>query len=161
MFITLSIYSKNLDSLTNFLKFFYKFNIKKTLGFNIRISQYQKNKKRTFFSVLRSPHVNKTSQEQFEYFIYNKKIKIHVSQLAKFIFIFKKINIQTFSDINIKTKFLVNPKLFKIILFNNTNPDKFKLQPFVNHKISITNKTSQTLLKLFDINGEILLKTFS
>ena len=60
MFIILSIYSKNLNSLTNFLKFF-------------------------FLSVLKSPHVNKKSQEQFEYYIYTKQLKIHVFQIAKFL----------------------------------------------------------------------------
>ena len=85
MFITLSIYSKNLNSLTNFLKFFYKLKTNKVLKLNFFSIQSQKNKKVFFLSVLQSPHVNKKSQEQFNYHIYNKQLKIHVSQIAKFL----------------------------------------------------------------------------
>ena len=85
MFITLSIYSKNLNSLTNFLKFFYKFKINKTLKIKFYTTQSQQNQKFSFFSTLKSPHVNKKSQEQFEYSIYSKKLKIHVSQITKFL----------------------------------------------------------------------------
>lgn len=85
MFITLSIYSKNLNSLTNFLKFFYKLKTNKVIKLNFFPIQSQKNKKVFFLSVLQSPHVNKKSQEQFNYHIYNKQLKIHVSQIAKFL----------------------------------------------------------------------------
>jgi ribosomal protein S10 len=34
---------------------------------------------------LQSPHVNKKSQEQFEYSVHRKKLKIHVSQITKFL----------------------------------------------------------------------------
>jgi len=85
MFIILSIYSKNLNSLTNFLKFFYKFKMKKNFKINFYITQSQKKKKLSFFSVLQSPHVNKKSQEQFEYSLHCKQLKIHVSQLARFL----------------------------------------------------------------------------
>ena len=87
MFITLSIYSKNLNSLTNFLKFFYKLETNEVLNLKFFPIQSQKNKKVFFFSVLQSPHVNKKSQEQFGYYIYNKQLKIHVSQMAKFLVI--------------------------------------------------------------------------
>ena len=87
MFITLSIYSKNSNSLTNFLKFFYKLKVNKILKLKFPPVQSQKNKKVFFFSVLQSPHVNKKSQEQFGYYIYNKQLKIHVSQINKFLVI--------------------------------------------------------------------------
>lgn len=85
MFIIVSIYSKNLSSLTNFLKFFYRLKKNKTLKLKFYTIQSQKNQKLSFFSTLQSPHVNKKSQEQFEYRIHSKKLKIHVSQIAKFL----------------------------------------------------------------------------
>jgi ribosomal protein S10 len=85
MFIILSIHSKNLNSLTNFLKFFYKLKINKTFKLKYHTIQSQQNKKFSFFSTLQSPHVNKKSQEQFEYSVHNKRLKIHTSQMTKFL----------------------------------------------------------------------------
>ncbi len=85
MFIIVHIYSKNLNSLTNFLKFFYKLQKNQALKVKFHTIQSQKKKKFSFFSTLQSPHVNKKSQEQFEYSVHRKKLKIHVSQITKFL----------------------------------------------------------------------------
>ena len=85
MFIIVSIYSKNLNSLTNFLKFFYKLKKNQALKVKFHSIQSQQKKKFSFFSTLQSPHVNKKSQEQFEYHIHSKKLKIRVSQITKFL----------------------------------------------------------------------------
>lgn len=87
MFIILSIHSKNLNSITNFLKFVYKLKINKIFKLKFYIIQSQQKKSFSFFSTLQSPHVNKKSQEQFEYYVQNKKLKIHVSQITKFLII--------------------------------------------------------------------------
>lgn len=85
MFIILSIHSKNLNSLTNFLKFFYKLKTNKTFKVKFSSIQSQQNDKFSFFSTLQSPHVNKKSQEQFEYSVHNKRLKVHASQMIKFL----------------------------------------------------------------------------
>lgn len=87
MYIILSISSKNINSLANFLKLFY--NLKKRNLFNPTLYIKQSQKKINFFfiSALQSPHVNKKSQEQFEYSIYSKQIKIKISQANKFLFV--------------------------------------------------------------------------
>jgi ribosomal protein S10 len=85
MFIIVSIYSKNLNSLTNLLKFFYKLKKNQTFKLKLHIIQSQKEKNFSFFSTLQSPHVNKKSQEQFEYYVHSKKLKIHISQVTKFL----------------------------------------------------------------------------
>ena len=87
MFIIIQIFSKNSNSISNFLKFLYKLKTNKTLNLNfiiIQSSQFKKSKK---FSVLKSPHVNKKAQEQFEYNVFNKQLKIYVSQFNKFLII--------------------------------------------------------------------------
>ena len=85
MFIILLIHSKNLNSLTKFLKFIYKLKIDKIFKLKFYSIQSQQKKKFSFFSTLQSPHVNKKSQEQFEYSLHNKKLKINVSQIIKFL----------------------------------------------------------------------------
>lgn len=85
MFIIISIYSKNLNSVTNFLKFLYKLKANENFKLKFHVLQSQKKKENSFFSTLQSPHVNKKSQEQFEYFIHSKRFKIHVSQITQFL----------------------------------------------------------------------------
>lgn len=85
MYIILSIYSKNLNSLTNFLKFFYKLKTNKAFNLKFYSIQSQQKDKLSFFSTLQSPHVNKKSQEQFEYSLHNKRLKIQTSQMIKFL----------------------------------------------------------------------------
>ena len=172
MFITLSIYSKNLNSLTNFLKFLYKLKINKTFKLKFYIIQSQQQQNFSFFSVLQSPHVNKKSQEQFEYYVQKKKLKIHVSQLIKFLMIWKTIKIALFSDIKIKIKFLMYQRSFKAISSTKIDYDKFRIK-FLKKKMLfyyvfygtkdindyfLSNSLPYASLKLLDIYGEILLK---
>ena len=104
MFIILSIYSKNLISLTTFLKFLYKLKTNKILGLKFYTTQSQKKKRKSFFSVLQSPHVNKKSQEQFEYSLRCKTLKIYVPCLTRFLVILKRIQTTLFSDVRIEIK---------------------------------------------------------
>ena len=179
MFIILSIHSKNLNSLTNFLKFFYKLKMNKTFKLKFYTIQSQQNKKFSFFSTLQSPHVNKKSQEQFEYSVHNKRLKIHVSQITKFLTTWKIVKTTLFSDIKMEIEFWVYNKPFKRIPLNKTDYDKFKLK-FLNkkrlysHENRFSKKTGcvanrknrkilsntivHTSLKLLDIHGEVLIK---
>lgn len=167
MFIIVSIYSKNLNSLTNFLKFFYKLKKNQTLKIKFHSVQSQKKKKFSFFSTLQSPHVNKKSQEQFEYHIYSKKLKIHVSQITKFLVVWKTVKMTLFPDIKIKTLFCLKNRAFNCILGSKINLDTFKLatffKPTINHLrcLQLSSATINTSITLFDIRGEILLKTLS
>ena len=62
MFIILSIYSKNTNSLTNFLKFFYKLDKKKILRLNLYAKQFQKKKSFSFVVTLSA---NKNNDKAF------------------------------------------------------------------------------------------------
>ncbi len=167
MFIIVSIYSKNLNSLTNFLKFFYKLQRNQRLKVKFHAIQSQKKKKFYFFSTLQSPHVNKKSQEQFEYYVHGKKLKIHVSQITKFLAIWKLVNTTLFYDVKIKTEFWLQNKSFNSMLLPKINYDKFKsLTVFKSGEKLSENLNldsvpkSSTFLTLLDIRGEILLKNF-
>lgn len=75
---------------------------------NINIKKYFNIKNRkTLFTLLKSPHVNKKSREQFIYKIYNKKIEIkfnNIIKLINFIILLKEILIK---------KYLINIKITK------------------------------------------------
>lgn len=174
MFIILSIQSKNTNSLMNFLKFFYKLEKKRIL--KLYTKQYQKKKKNSFFSVLRSPHVNKKSQEQFEYNIHNKKLKVQVYQLNKFLCMWKWIKTKLFFDVTITVCFLLKRNVITKFTYKKTDYERFltptlktssmsvfRVKPQNIPRISkkkaifLPNKTKQILFKLIDIQGERLL----
>ncbi len=166
MFIIIFIYSKNLNSLTNFLKFFYRLKKNKVIKIKFHSTQSQRKKKFSFFSTLKSPHVNKKSQEQFEYNKHSKKLKICVSQITKFLAIWKTVKTNLFPDIQIKTQLRIQNKAFSPILLSKINYDKFSAQKFFKPKVThlrypnLSRATVQTSLNLLDIRGEILLKSF-
>ena len=104
MFIIIFIYSKNLNSLTTFLKFFYRLKKNKVIKIKFHSTQSQRKKKFSFFSTLKSPHVNKKSQEQFEYTLHCKKLKIYIPHLTKFLTALKTIKTTLFLDIRVEIK---------------------------------------------------------
>lgn len=164
MFIIIFIYSKNLNSLTNFLKFFYKLKRNKVIKMKFHSIQSQRKKKFSFFSTLKSPHVNKKSQEQFEYSKHSKKLKIRVSQITKFLAVWKIVKTALFPDIQIKTQLRIQNKSLNPILLSKINYDKFSELRFFKPRVGhlrypdLLSTTVRTSLSLLDIRGEILLK---
>lgn len=158
MLISLSICSKNQNSLTSFLKLFYRLEVNKLLNNQSFIVQSQKKKKRFFFSVLKSPHVNKKSQDQFEWLVYKKNLKIKVLRLAQFLTICKLINTQVFHDIDLKIKFLAANKTYKCSVIDKANFDLFLSRSNKRKKFLSSTNTNQKLLKILDFQGEMLLK---
>ena len=75
MFIQITLYSKNKQSLENFVIFLNKMLLNKTiLAKVISLKTTKLSKKR--FTVIKSPHVNKHSQEHFETLSYKKILLI-------------------------------------------------------------------------------------
>merc|ERR1712084_118009 len=110
MFIKLSIKAKRKKSLLFFLYVLNKFNqINK-----LKLISKKKFKKR--FTVLKSPHVNKNAQEQFEFNLFSIDIAISKFQLSKLLIILKKIKNNFCYDIHIKIEFLIDIKKQKIDL---------------------------------------------
>ena len=99
MVIRLIIKSKNINSILNFIKLFRKFYKIYKLTDSFFVSN--KTSRRKMFSILRSPHVNKISQEQFEIKIYKRELIIQTKNYLKFLIMFKKLNKSLFSDLNI------------------------------------------------------------
>ena len=149
MFVNLYIYSKNFTSLNAFLVFILKiFENKLTKTFFLTF-QHSKPTAVKKITILKSPHVNKKAQEQFEYRIYKTQISLHTSQMLKLLKILKRIQFKLFADVNVKLRIGVNDRKFNLKSRKRLNPNK----PFLktNHKRKL--KTI-SYLKLLDMYGE-------
>ena len=155
MYLSFKVTSKNKTSLSNFFNFIMK------LEFPIKIvKNAPKNKKKVFLSVLKSPHVNKDAQEQFEFKTYSKNLTIWSTQLNLLILILKKAIKTSFPGVQIKIYYLINNKtkskfLLKILNIKNLNVNFFNDR--VLNKI-ILNKKINFYLNLTDCYGELSYK---
>jgi ribosomal protein S10 len=137
MYLNITIRSKNYNSLKSFLSVFKTLTKKKKLKLNKILKVFQKKRFKKVFTILRSPHVNKSAQEQFEYNLFAKHVNIKSSQILKILIILKKIQTISFSDIEVKIKFIINPKSKKDIFIKN----------FVSKKIRLVSKKEKTIKK--------------
>ena len=121
-------------------------------------------------TVLKSPHVNKTAQEQFESFVFSRQLTIYLTEKPKYLFYLKKIQESLFSDVKLKIKFSLNKMknfIFRLSIFNpsnfNLNINKKYLNQTYNSKKNITikklnnnnNKKIKHFIKIFDSYGEL------
>lgn len=143
MFINIYISSKNLASLKLFTSFIIKLVNNKKLTSKSLIKKFQQKKEKKIFTVLKSPHVNKTAQTQFEYRLYNKQFTIFTDVPLKIIFFLKYFQENIFSDTKLKLKFKTNSYLFQA-------------EPITHFKYS-----TDSYLKYLDIFGELCFKNKS
>ena len=100
----------------------------------------QKKIKKIRITLLKSPHINKKSQEQFEIKFFKKKIILKIEKSLKYLLFFKKIYCSMFSNVNLKVKQMLNDKknsfgnIFKSNLFI-IKLEIFKIIKFKNFKI--------------------------
>lgn len=165
----IKIISKNRVSIKNFLKVFNKI----LHNFNNVTKYLKKKRKIKILTILKSPHVNKTAQEQFETRLYFSQINIRYSTKNLHLLIFlKKLKNYVFPDIKIKIKFLISDSLVKNTQTQLLNPNNFDFQ-FFNKKLITNNinffrnqkyfylkknnfKQTNYLLKIFDIYGNLV-----
>ena len=149
MFINVHIYSKNYQSLVNFINYSHKAIFSKKL-FNLELYQINSFLNKTkIMTVLKSPHVNKTAQEHFEFNYYTKHFKIYSHQSLLFLLFLKSLKQCFFSDIKFKIKVVNKPKKLKIQLKNKVNPDNFLLMN--------NNLVLKEYLKTTSLYGDMLL----
>lgn len=150
MLITLKISSTNRNSikrLSNFIFLKLKYLSKTRIYMSNILNKKPKIKK---FSVLKSPHVNKTAQEQFEIRNYEKTLEIYCHQNIFVLFLIKRLSNNLFRDIKIKTKISTNnTKILKLFKTNfNSN-----LYCFGKKNIVL-----DSYLKSLDCYGEVCFK---
>lgn len=108
MLFKLSLKSKNVNSLKNFI--FTLNSIENILNEkSLKIKPIKKLKK-VLFSILKSPHVNKTSQEQFDYVYYSSEILIFTNDYLKVLLLLKLLSNKFFSSINMKVTVITGYK---------------------------------------------------
>ena len=144
MFINIYIYSKNKLSIANYLKFLKKYLRKKKLKFKNIIITFRKKTKTKVFTVLKSPHVNKTAQTQFEQRLYKNQLTVYSSNYLKLIYFVKYFSEKNFSDIKFKIKLIKN---------KNNNFILKKTTSFLNIDVNPTS-----FFKILDSLGEVNFK---
>merc|ERR1712226_452953 len=119
----LKLISKNKNSLNKFLKILTQ--ISRINSIQLIEFIKEKKKTKTLLSVLKSPHVNKKAQEQFEYIYYSRKNICFSWMTRKYLMLLKKIKNQLFPEIKIRIEsnfftrnFLIGNKV--------TNPSQYK-----------------------------------
>lgn len=150
MLITLKIISVNKNSLKRFSNFIL-FKIKNLSKTQVYISDILNKKSHIKkFSVLKSPHVNKTAQEQFEIRNYEKTMEIYCHQNIFVLFLIKRLSNRLFRDVEIKTKISTgNSKALKLFKINfNCN----------SHSFSKKDIVLDGYLKSLDCYGEVCFK---
>lgn len=157
----ITLYSKTKESLKTFLKFLA--HDLKWQNNKILINYRGKKKIIKKITVLKSPHVNKTAQEQFELKTYSAKVSFYSYKNKMYLLMLKKIKNKLFPDIKIRiniegsietkqdlirtTSF--NPNYFTFNLFQS----KFIYQQWSNQEL----KKNRTNIK----NKHLLQKTLS
>jgi ribosomal protein S10 len=161
MFVTISLQSKSLQSIKKFLTFLEK----SCNDLNLVAFMKVKNKVtiRKGITVLKSPHVNKTAQEQFEFFVYRVQIKIFsYKYLLLLVFLKYLKSTVVFSDVLFKISLKVTNVGFQTKVIEQVNPNNFYL---INY-LDLKNELDFTrlflnipyYLLLFDIYGQLSLQ---
>jgi ribosomal protein S10 len=127
MYLNIAIRSKNYNSLKSFLRIFKTLTKTEELKLNKILKVFQHKRFKKVFTILRSPHVNKSAQEQFEYNLFVKYVNIKSQQILKILIILKKIKTISFSDIEIKLKFIINSISKKDISIYNLKSKKIRI----------------------------------
>jgi ribosomal protein S10 len=153
MFINIQIFSKNETSITSFLEFLSKISNKKSFKIILLLKCFPQKNKKNIFTILKSPHVNKTAQEQFEYNVFSVKIQIQTFQMLKFLVILKRMQIELFADIQIKIYYNFKSQNFKSIRTTILDPQNYRTQYFFKKKLLHT----KLYIQLFDVFGIQLL----
>jgi ribosomal protein S10 len=127
MYIIIDIYSKNKNSLQYFLNFFDNILLNNKLFIFIFKIKVSKKTKKKIFTVLKSPHVNKSAQESLEQRFYKTRLKCFVPQIHLFLIFIKKLKVSFFSDVAFKIKLVSSTKTVKKQIKYNFNVNKYSL----------------------------------
>lgn len=144
MLFYFKISSKDDQTLKRFLLFLSKLNV-----LPILLKHFAKQKKRKHITILKSPHINKTAQEQFEFRYYSKEFVIDSRKALTFLLIVKKIKSLSFPGVKLEIRGLFNSEKKSRSFLNQANPDKIILN---QHQVF-----QKRYLQSFDCYGELWL----
>ena len=150
MFVNIQIESKNQNSLKQFLRLLFKLSDNNKLNLKSVLKCFNKKSQQKIFTILQSPHVNKTSQEQFSYELRSNQLSIDSFQFFKLLIIIKKSEKIARFDVKQIVKFITNVKSTKKLIFK-----KYRIKLYNKEKL---NKiSSKKYLTLLDIYGNLIL----
>jgi|TARA_B110000967_G_C18901297_1_gene575456 ribosomal protein S10 len=150
MFINIHISSKNYKSIKLFSSFFTNKILTEKLKLTTTSLFFQNPVKKKIFTVLKSPHVNKTAQEHFEYSLYTRQFKVHSSKGSLLLIFLKKLKHNIFFDVILKIEIVNQPLKYNQKLKNKINPDNFMV---------ISNDTClKKYIKVLNNYGNLILK---
>jgi ribosomal protein S10 len=112
-----------------------------------------KKTKKNKVTLLKSPHVNKKSQEHFENINFKQHFSIEMQKKSKQIVFFKKLGNNIFSNISVQLKQTLVHK--NRLLLNIFNSNHFKIKLCVNNKFF---KKNFVMLKKRNTFKKILIK---
>lgn len=115
-----------------------------------------KQNQRKFVTILKSPHVNKTAQEQFEYRFYYKQFLINSLNPLTFFLMLKKAQNSSFSGLKLEIKSVLSSNEKTVNSKKIFNPDNFLLP--LHSKKKASPVSIQKYIQLFDCYGETFLK---
>lgn len=152
MFLHFKVSSKDNHVLEKFLQFLQRLSISPAV-----LKHFSKQKKRKFITILKSPHVNKTAQEQFEFRYYSKEFLIDSFKPLTFFLIIKKIKSLSFPSLKLEVKGLFNSDKKNKIFLKLTDPDNVVLEQS-NLKTFKKLSFQKKYIQLFDCYGELCLR---
>ena len=151
MFFYLKASVKDKKVLEKFVKF-----LSKLENSPIALKYFSKKKKRKFITILNSPHVNKTAQEQFEVRTYNKQFLINSFKPFSFFSLLKKMKNSSFPGLKLEIKGVFHTSEETENILFAVNPDNVCLIT-LNNADSLLQATTK-YIQLFDCYGEAQLK---
>ena len=167
MFFYLKVSCKDKQVLKKFTSFF-----RKIESLSVFIKPFPKHEKRKFITILKSPHVNKTAQEQFEYRFFSKHFLVFSFRPSVFFLLLKKLKNFSFSGIKLEVKGILGKNETLKYTLKCINPDNIVLQnKILNQKTFRKNKKflgssklllddynlSKKYIQSFDSYGEVYL----
>ena len=149
MFFNLHISTKNYNSIKRFLNFFSNQIFVKKLNLIVSKQVFVNKTQKSVFTILKSPHVNKSAQEHFTYYLYSKQFKLQSYQSFSVLILIKILNYYLFPDVNVKIELFNQQSRFKHNMINKINSDNFCImKPKSNLQIYINVLNNYGKLKL-------------
>ena len=149
MILNISLVSKNRQSIKKFLAILKKYDrtiYKFMYGINL------KKKKKTLYTLLKSPHVHKTTREQLTILKLHYKLQFNkLIPLEKLLFFFKSLQNKLLTEINFKYSIRLNQYFKYLAIDQKKISEKF----FLNKFILVKKYLCLNLLKLFEIYGKM------
>lgn len=152
MFLHFKVSSKDSYTLEKFLRFLQSLKIAPTV-----LKHFSKRNKRRFITILKSPHVNKTAQEQFEFRYYTKEFLIDSPKPFTFFLTIRKIKNLSFPGLKLEVKGLFSSNKQNQSILKLINPDNVVLN-LRKSKTLPSLGFQKKYIQLFDCYGELYLE---